>query len=132
MPLQNNYIRFVFLSDVVKWLNKWKTLLQKHEKLTPQTFTSFRHSCIVLEKIVNHITQHCGFTYVLSSFLQSDPIEHHFGIYRMMSGAQYNVTFCRVLQSERQIKISAILKLFFISSSKVLTILSKVLLILLA
>ena len=30
----------------------------------------------------------------------------------MMSGAQYNVTFCQVLQSERLIKISAILKLF--------------------
>ena len=29
-----------------------------------------------------------------------------------MSGAQYNVTFCQVLQSERLIKISAFLKLF--------------------
>ena len=33
-----------------------------------------------------------------------------------MSGAQYNVTFCQVFQSERLIKISAILK-FFSSST---------------
>ena len=92
--------------------DKWKSLPNKHGKLTAQTFTSFRHSCTVLEQIVNHLTKNCGFTYVLSSFLQNDPIEHHFGIYRMMSGAQYNVTVCQILQSERLIKISAILKLF--------------------
>ena len=112
MSLQSNDIRFVFLSDVVKWLDEWRTLPQKHGKLTAQTFTSFRHLCIVLEGIVNHLNKNCGFAYVLSSFLQNDPIEHHFGIYRMMSGAQYNVTFCQVLQIERLIKISAILKLF--------------------
>ena len=49
MSLQSNDIRFVFLSDVVKWLDEWRTLPQKHGKLTAQTFTSFRHSCIVLE-----------------------------------------------------------------------------------
>ena len=120
MPLQNNDIRFVFVSDVVKLLDRWKNLPQKHRKLTTQTFTSFRHSCIVLERIVNHLTKNVSyvvsFTYVLSSFLQNDPIEHHFGIYRMMSGAQYNVTFCQVLQSERLIEISAILKLYSSSS----------------
>ena len=80
MSLQSNDIRFVFLSDVVKWLDEWRTLPQKHGKLTAQTFTSFRHSCILLEGIVNHLTKNCGFAYVLSSFLQNDPIEHHFGI----------------------------------------------------
>ncbi|KAI6648417.1 Transposable element P transposase [Oopsacas minuta] len=84
----------------------------KARKLTAQTFTSFRHSCIVLEGIVNHLTKNCSFAYVLSSFLQNDPIEHHFGISRMMNAAQYNVTFCQVLQSERLIKISTTLKLF--------------------
>ena len=98
MPLLNNDKRFQFLSDVVRWLDEWKILPNKRGKLTAQTFTSFRHSCIVLEEIVNHLTKNCGFTYVLSVFLQNDPIEHRFGIYRMMSGAQYNVQFLQFLQ----------------------------------
>ena len=34
----------------------------------------------------------------------------------MMSGAQYNVTVCQILQSERLIKMRAILKLFSCNS----------------
>ena len=112
MVFRGNDKRFQFLSDVVTWLDEWKILPNKHGKLTAQTFTSFRHSCIVLEEIVNHLTKNCGFTYVLSVLIQNALIEHRFGIYRMMSGAQYNVTVCQILQSERLIKISTILKLF--------------------
>ena len=65
----------------------------------------YQFSALVLEVIVNHHTKNCGFTYVLSVFLQNDPTEHRLGIYRMMSGAQYNVTVCQILQSERLIKI---------------------------
>ena len=97
MPLMNNDKRLQFLSDVVRWLDEWETLPNKHGKLTSQTFASFRHSCITQEEIVNHHTKKFGFTYVLSVFLQNDPTEHRFGIYRMMSGAQYNVTVCQIL-----------------------------------
>ena len=95
----------------MEWLDKWKSLPNKHGKLTSETFTSFRHSCICVDQIVNHLTKNCGFTYVLRSFIQNDPIKHHFEIYLMMSRAQYNVTVCYILQSERLIKISAILML---------------------
>ena len=80
-------------------------------KLSSQTFTSFRHSCIALQNSVNILTGSSDFTFVLSSFLQND--EHHFSIYRMMSGAQYNVTLSQILETERRIKLSGILKLFF-------------------
>ena len=30
----------------------------------------------------------------------------------MMSGAQYNITLCQILETERRIKLSGILKLF--------------------
>ena len=82
-------------------------------KLSSQTFTSFRHSCIALQNSVNILTGSSDFTFVLSSFLQNDPLEHHFSIYRMMSRAQYNVTLSQILETERRIKLSGILKLFF-------------------
>ena len=84
----------------------------KRGRLSPQTFTSFCHFCIALPCIVNHLTGNCGYSYVLSSFLQNDPLEHHFGLYRMMSGAQYHISYCQILETERRIKLSSLLKLF--------------------
>ncbi|KAI6655366.1 hypothetical protein LOD99_2201 [Oopsacas minuta] len=112
VPLTYNDIRFMFLQRVVDWAECWRVMPDKRGKLSPQTFTSFRHSCIALPCIVNHLTGNCGYSYVLSSFLQNDPLEHHFGLYRMMSGAQYHISYCQVLETERRIKLSSILKLF--------------------
>ena len=61
---------------------------------------------------VNILTGSRGFIFVLSSFLQNDPLEHHFSLYRMMSGAQYNVMLSQILETERRNKLSGILKLF--------------------
>ena len=61
---------------------------------------------------MNYLTGGCGFSYVLSSFLQNDSIEHHFGLYRQMSGSNYNFPICQVLESERVLKLSKILKVY--------------------
>ena len=79
----------------------------KHGKLSTQTFTSLSHSCRALIEIFQHFTENCGFDYVLTSRLQNDPIEHHFGLYRMMSGAQYHISYTQILQSERRNKLSS-------------------------
>ena len=60
-------------------------------------FHHFRHSCFALQNTVNILTGSRRFTFVLSSFLQNDPLEHHLSLYRMMSGAQYNVTLSQIL-----------------------------------
>ena len=85
--------RFSFLNLISKWLDRWRSTNDKDGKLSPQTFVSFRHSCITLPLIVSHLIKNCDFSYVLSSRLQNDPIEHQFGLYRMMSGAQYHISY---------------------------------------
>ena len=45
-------------------------------------------------------------------FPQTDPLEHHFGLYRMMSGSNYHVSYGQILETERRLKISSVLKLF--------------------
>ena len=110
-PLIYNDSRFQLISSVICWLEYWKSLSYPQGKLTAQTFSSFRHSCIALPRLVNYLTGEGGFSYGLSSFLQNDPIEHQFGLYRQMSGANYNVSVCQVLESERVLKLSKILKL---------------------
>ena len=78
-PLEHNHERFTFFKLIANWLNCWRCRQGKHGKLSPQTFTSFSHSCLALIEIVNHLTQNCGFDYVLTSRLQNDKIEHHLG-----------------------------------------------------
>ena len=117
-PLADKDWRFVFLDSVCKWLERWSSTSRKDGKLSAQTFVSFRHSCITLPLITSHLTQNCGFDYVLSSRLQNDPIEHQFGIYRMMSGAQYHITYSQILESQRRLNLSNILKLFSLQQCK--------------
>ena len=111
-PFSFNDEHFSLLTRIVYWLEVWQSLPEKEGKLSKQTFTSFRHACLVLPQITNHLTEKCGYSYLLTSFLQTDPLEHHFGLYRMMSGANYHVSYLQILESERRIKVSSILKLF--------------------
>ena len=111
-PLKYVDERFTFLRLVTSWLERWRYRQGKHGKLTCQIFTSFSHSCLALMEIVNHLTHNCGFDYVITSQLQNDPIEHHFGLYRMMSGAQYHISYSQILECERGIKLSSMLKIF--------------------
>ena len=110
--LIQNDERFSFLSRIVYWIDVWKALPGKGGKLSPQTFTSLKHSCLALPILVNFLTSECRFNYVLSYFLQTDPIEHHFGLYTMLSGANYHISLCQILESERRLKVSDILNLF--------------------
>ena len=80
-----------------------ETFSEKSGKFTTQTFTSLRHSCLALPKIVNYLTQNRGFSFILSYFLQTDPLEHHCGVYIMMAGAHYHITYCQILESEQRL-----------------------------
>ena len=111
-PLTYNDDRFAFLTQIVFWLEAWQALAPDFGKLTKQTFTSFRHACISLQEITNYLTGCCGFDYLLTSFLQTDPLEHHFGYYRMMSGSNYHISYLQILETERRIKVSSILSMF--------------------
>ena len=93
---ENNDSRFAFLSRVVDWLECW-LILDRKGKLSTETFTSIKLSCLALPKIINYLTADQQFNYVLSSRLQNDPLEHHFGLYRMMSGAQFHCIYCQIL-----------------------------------
>ena len=92
-PLTFEDERYVFLTRVVYWLDAWQSLPENGGKLSKQTFTSFKHVCLVLPQITNFLTENCGYSYLLTSFLQTDPLEHHFGLYRMMSGANYHISY---------------------------------------
>ena len=111
-PLTSNDDRFILLTGIVYWLEAWQSLPGKGGKLSKHTFTSFKHACLVLPQITSFLTENCGFSFLLTSFLQTDQLEHHFGLYRMMSGANYHVSYLQILESEHCLKVSNILSLF--------------------
>ena len=113
-PLRSSDQRLSFLEKVVKWLDTWRAIPTSNGKLSLQTFTSFKHTCIALPLLVRRLTVECGFEYLLTSRIQNDPLEHHFGLYRQMSGSNYSMSYSQVLESERRLKLSNILKFFYI------------------
>ena len=56
-PLTFNDERFTFLTRVVYWLEARQSLPEKGGKLSNQTFTSFRHACLVIPQIINYLTK---------------------------------------------------------------------------
>ena len=70
--------RFDLCHRIANWIDAWRSLPGKQGKLGPQTFTSFKHTCLALPLLVNSLTSQCGFAYALTFFLQTDPLEHHF------------------------------------------------------
>ena len=119
-PLIRDDPRFSFLQRIVFWIDAWEVTTRTNKaSLSRQTFTSLRHSCLTLPLIINHLTINCGFSYVLTTFLQNDPLEHHFGLYRQMSGANYHISYCQILESERRLKVSSILKLYQSSTEQI-------------
>ena len=53
-PLTYQDERFSFLACVIIWLEIWLAIPENIEKLSEQTFTSFKHDCTVLPQITNH------------------------------------------------------------------------------
>ena len=51
----------------------------------------------------------------MTSRIQNDPLEHHFGLYRQMSGSNYNIPYCQILENERRFQLSNLLKFFTIN-----------------
>ena len=105
----------------VSWLQDWRNFScsGRAGKLGSQTFSSLIHTCQVIPKIVNYLFRYdCGFSYVLKGFLQNDSLEKHFGVYGLMSCCNYNISICQILESERRIKLSNILKLYRVQDSK--------------
>ena len=116
-PISPSDFSLTFLNNVVSWLDCWVNLPFVSGKLTAQTFTSFRHTCEALSLLVKQLTENCGYQYLLTSRIQNDALKHHFGLYRQLSGSHYQISFCQILESERRLQLSNILKVFNLKHS---------------
>ena len=83
----------------------------RYGKLSSETYTALRHTSLTLIQCASHLLNELEFEYVLLSKFQTDPLEKRFGLYRRMSGCNYNVSISQVMESEKKLKILNALKI---------------------
>ncbi|KAI6652491.1 hypothetical protein LOD99_7505 [Oopsacas minuta] len=64
----------------------------------------------IFPKLVTQLTDNCGYQYLITARIQDDPHEHHFGLYRQMSGCHYEISFNQILESECRLQLLNLLK----------------------
>ena len=65
-PLYPIDSRILFLLNIVNWLDCWQNLPTVKGKLSPQTFTSLKHTCNALPLLVDMLCTKYGFQYLLT------------------------------------------------------------------
>lgn len=110
-PFQNTSdFRIDFLNKFVAWLDKWHSMKNNNGHLTNETCQALKQSTTVLIKIIQYSFQHYSIKYVLPGKFTSENLEKRFGIYRILSGCNYNVSLDDVLSAEKKIRMKHIFK----------------------
>ena len=97
-----------FLEALADWLEKW------HDDCPAFTLTSKTSYTLVLtlraqSGLIKELLSE-GYDFVMTSRLQSDPIERRFSQYRQMSGGRFLVSLREVTNSERIIRCRSLVK----------------------
>lgn len=101
-----------FLRTMAKWVQHWQEQrIPNCEKfsLTSQTSSALIRTLYCHADLLEDLLRE-GYKYVLTSRLQSDPLERRFGQYRQMSGGRFLVGLREATSSEKIIKIKTLLK----------------------
>ena len=107
-----------FLAKFCVWLDAWEELNNSENKgqmragkLSKETHFALRHTTSTLIKLSDYLLQYHQLKYILLGKFQTDKLESRFGVYRQMSGGNYNVSVEQVLESENKLKIVNLLSL---------------------
>ena len=104
--------RLTLLARLADWLEAWQTsAAQSGGGLSAETSSALIHTIRTRVSLIVYLIKVKHFSFVLTGKVQTDNLEGRFGAYRRMSGCNYNVTFAEIIQSERKLRISSLLKL---------------------
>lgn len=107
-----NDSRWGFLSQMVVWLDAWMgNPKSKGHRLTNDTFHALRQSCVVLPMLIRYLFENYPTAeYIITGKFQTDQLERHFGLYRMMAGNNYRSSMIQVLENEKKIRDRDVVK----------------------
>lgn len=104
-----NDFRVKFLRNFLIWLDKWHRL-ETNGHLTKDTYGALRHSSSVLLDLVDYCFKNFEITYILPGKFTTEKLEKRFGIYRLLCGCNYNVSYDDVINAEKKIRLKHIFK----------------------
>ena len=105
--------RLAHLESIATWLTKWNTddtLNNTDGRLSKETFTAWRHTLLSLVSLIKYLLTFHNFSYVLPGKFQTDNLEGRFGAYRRLSGCNYHVAVSQIVESEKRLRLSSLLK----------------------
>lgn len=110
---QENLKYLVMFCD---WLQKWNSIFivdapARFGKLSRETFSALLHTTETLIKLCDYLLNVKQLHYVMLGVFQTDDLEQRFGKYRFMSGCNYNISVQQIIESERRLKVTSLLKL---------------------
>lgn len=116
-PIKSSYDwKLSVLKEFIDFLDAWQS---NGCGLSTETFLAWRQTCKSLIAICDYLLKDKRYLfYILLGKIQSDPIEHRFGWYRQMSGANYYISVRQLFESERKIRALSLLKFSGLSLSE--------------
>ncbi|PSN30096.1 hypothetical protein C0J52_26283 [Blattella germanica] len=105
-----------YLQIFCNWLKNWNDIVILYSprgcgKLSRETYGALLHSTETLVKLCEYLLNVKKFQYVMLGVFQTDELEKRFSRYRIMSGCNYNVSVQQIIESERKLKVTSLLKL---------------------
>ena len=117
---EEHHDNILFLKKFCLWLDEWENIsVPSYEntpikgrvgKLTKETLFALRHTSATLIECTSYLLNELEYSYILLGKFQTDQLENRFGLYRRMSGCNYNVSVSQILESEKTLKIMNLLK----------------------
>lgn len=95
------------------WLCSWESthIPQKQGILTKETMFALKHTTSTMCCLVEHLLTNFQLRYVLLGKFQTDYLKFRFSQYRQLSGANYNVSVCQIMESEKKLKLLSVMKI---------------------
>lgn len=103
-----NDSKLEFLSSFQTWLENWSTApyFTHTTQSSSALITTLKSHRTLLTELLNK----CGYDFVMTGRLQSDPVQRRFSQYRSMSGCRFLVSLREVNNSERILACRSSLK----------------------
>lgn len=111
-PLTNseNDEKKIFLHYFLDWLERWEKFNCDTGIFSKETHSALKLSTYSLLEVTSYCTSELNLNYILPGKFQTDNLESRFGLYRQLSGSQYNISIRQLFEAESKLRIQSLLK----------------------
>ncbi|KAH7948923.1 hypothetical protein HPB49_003439 [Dermacentor silvarum] len=99
--------KIVFLYNFLDWLDEWKEKTKDYDsgKLAKEIHGALHQTTYGLIDLARYCLDELKLAYVLLRKIKTDGLEHRFGKYRQLSGAQYHVSIRQAYECANKLRL---------------------------